>query len=337
MYGPLMIDIASHHLTAEDRELIARDEIGGIIFFTRNFASTDQISQLCAEIRQIKDDVLIAVDHEGGRVQRFKAELTDIPAMGSIAQLAVDKQFSIETLFEDAGWMIASEVGALGIDISFTPVLDINRGDSQIIGNRGFADNVDELVKYAGSFIQGLKSAGMKSTGKHFPGHGGVVADSHLELPVDNRNVPLIEQDLMVFKKLINQLDGIMPAHVLYTEFDSKNPAGFSTYWLQKILRNKLGFKGVIFSDDLSMKGAAAYGSFSQRTEKAIKAGCDMILICNDRAAVHEVLHSSVLQDNPVSVLSQDRIGSMRFVGEIQGYETLKSSLKWQTIKQQLA
>ncbi len=337
MYGPLMIDIASLQLTAEDRALIARDEIGGIIFFTRNFASIEQISQLCAEIREVKNDVLIAVDHEGGRVQRFKAELTDIPAMGTIAELAIQKQLSAEALFQDAGWMIAAETGALGIDISFTPVLDINRGDSKIIGDRGFAHNAKDVIKYASSFIQGLHHGGMKSSGKHFPGHGGVVADSHLELPVDDRKAALLDEDLMVFEKLIKQLDGIMPAHVLYTEFDANNPAGFSKYWLQQKLRSELGFQGTIFSDDLSMKGAAAYGSFSQRTEKAIQAGCDMILICNDREAVHEVLHSSVLQENAISALSQQRIASMRFSGKIQGYEQLKSSSKWQNVKQRLA
>ncbi len=337
MYGPLMIDISSHHLTDEDRALIARDEIGGIIFFTRNFSDTHQISQLCQQIRQLKEHVILAVDHEGGTVQRFKAGLTDIPAMGTIAQLAARKQLDVNELFEDVGWMIASEIGATGIDISFTPVLDINRGDSIIIGKRGFADNVDAVVDYASRFIKGMHRAGMKTTGKHFPGHGGVIADSHLELPVDDRKASLIQQDLRVFKKLITQLDAIMPAHVLYSRFDNKNPAGFSKYWLQQILRQDFGFKGVIFSDDLSMKGAAIFGSISQRAEKAIKAGCDMLLICNDRTAVHEVLDSGILQGYQPAVLAQQRIHAMRFSGKVSTYEALQLLPRWRSIRQKLS
>lgn len=285
--GPLMLDVQGFELDAEDIDVLQHPTVGGVILFTRNYHDRAQLTALVKAMRQAaKKPLLIGVDHEGGRVQRFRDGFTRIPAMGKLNQ---DPQ-KIE-LAKTCGWMMAAELLALDIDLSFAPVLDLDRG-SNVIGDRSFNAESEIVIELASAFIAGMHDAGMKATGKHFPGHGSVVADSHLESPVDLREWDEIEhQDLVPFKKLIEQarIDAVMPAHVIYQMIDSK-PAGFSPFWLQKVLKQRLGFKGVIFSDDLTMEGAAVAGNYPERAMAALDAGCDMLLACNNRKGAVAIL-----------------------------------------------
>lgn len=293
----LMLDIGGFELDAEDRELLAHPGTGGLIFFARNFHSREQICRLVSEIRAVRPDLLIAVDQEGGRVQRFRDGFVRLPPMRRLGeQFDADPQ-QARTHAHQLGALMASELVACDIDISFAPVLDLDFGQSSVIGDRSFHTRADAVTDLAGAFIDGMRAAGMAATGKHFPGHGFVQADSHLELPVDQRGFDEIERDdLQPFRALAQRLGGIMPAHVLYPRVDAQ-PAGFSRFWLQTVLRQQLGFAGVIFSDDLAMAGAAAAGSYAQRAEAALGAGCDMVLVCNDRAGAVQVL--DYLQTRP--------------------------------------
>lgn len=285
--GPLMLDVQGFELDAEDIEVLQHPTVGGVILFTRNYHDRSQLTALVKAMRQAANKpLLIGVDHEGGRVQRFRDGFTRIPAMGKLNQ---DPE-KLE-LAKQCGWMMAAELLAVDIDLSFAPVLDLDRG-SNVIGDRSFNAESETVIELASAFIAGMHEAGMKATGKHFPGHGSVVADSHLESPVDHRSWEEIEnQDLVPFKTLIEQakVDAVMPAHVIYQMVDSK-PAGFSPFWLQKILRQKLGFKGVIFSDDLTMEGAAVAGNYPERALAALNAGCDMLLACNNRKGAVAIL-----------------------------------------------
>nr|WP_229744784.1 beta-N-acetylhexosaminidase [Neiella marina] len=285
-----MLDLQGTKLQADEIELLQHPTVGGVIFFSRNFESRQQICQLVAEVRQAAGKpLLLAVDHEGGRVQRFRLGFSPIPAMGMIDKLTANHEWSAEQLAQELGWLMAAEVLACDIDISFAPVLDIN-GVSEVIGDRAFSELPEQVVPLATAFIDGMHEAGMKCTGKHYPGHGSVAADSHIAIPIDERAEADIEQDELVFSDLIaaNRVDAIMPAHVIYPNFDDK-PAGFSPYWLNR-LRMKLNFNGVIFSDDLAMKGAEPMGTYPERAKAALVAGCDMVLLCNDRAGVKELL-----------------------------------------------
>ena len=286
----LMLDIDGLELTADDKELLQHPGTGGLIFFSRNFSSREQITALAKSIRAVRPDILIAVDQEGGRVQRFRDGFVRIPPMRMLGNTyEKDQQMGLQHA-QLLGGLMAAELVSCGIDISFAPVLDLDFGQSSVIGDRSFHADPFRATQLAGAFIDGMASAGMAATGKHFPGHGFVKADSHLELPVDTREFSEIEsQDIVPFKVLAAKLAGIMPAHVVYEKVAAE-PAGFSPFWLQKILRQQLGFKGVIFSDDLAMEGAASVGSYAQRTEAALSAGCDMVLVCNDRAGAIETL-----------------------------------------------
>ncbi|MBW8192602.1 beta-N-acetylhexosaminidase [Neiella marina] len=288
--GPLMLDLQSKTLQADEHDLLQHPAVGGVILFTRNFETRTQLNHFVAEIREVAGKpLLLAVDHEGGRVQRFRSGFSAIPAMGKIAELVNEHSWSELQLARELGWLMAAEVLACDIDISFAPVLDLN-GISEVIGDRAFADNPAQVTELAAAFIDGMHDAGMKCTGKHYPGHGSVAADSHIAIPVDDRSEADVAQDEVVFKDLIGskRLDAMMPAHVIYPQLDDK-PAGFSPYWLNR-LRQQLGFDGVIFSDDLAMKGAEPMGSYPQRAKAALLAGCDMVLLCNDRAGVLELL-----------------------------------------------
>jgi beta-N-acetylhexosaminidase len=290
--GPLMVDIEGLCLTQIDRELLCHPQVGGVILFSRNYASPEQVTGLCADIHQLRTpSLLIAVDHEGGRVQRFKQEFTAIPCMQKLGHLYTEDEQAAHQAAEKTAWLMAAELREVGVDFSFTPVLDIDYACSEVIGDRAFSSDKHVIASLASSFQQGLKSAGMASVGKHFPGHGAVSPDSHIALPVDSRPfTEIMSNDVYPFKQLITDgMQGIMPAHVLYEKVDTL-PAGFSTYWLQEVLRQQLLFDGVIFSDDLSMHGASVIGGYVQRTEQAFNAGCDMALLCNDRPAVEEVL-----------------------------------------------
>lgn len=285
MQGSLMVDIAHLWLTAEDRQFLKQPEIGGLILFARNTEHPKQVTELCRAIRQIRPDLILAIDQEGGRVQRLQQNTLKLPAMGSF----INHTNAVQ-LAHYCGWLMATEVLATGLDISFAPVLDINYGHNQVIGLRAFANNATQVIKLASAFIQGMQQAGMVATGKHFPGHGWVTADSHVAIPTDQRSLEEIRKtDLRPFAELCHQLAGIMPAHIIYSQIDA-NPAGFSTFWLQTILRKELGYKGIIFSDDLSMAGAHAVGDISARTQAAFTAGCDMVLVCNDRASAEQAL-----------------------------------------------
>ncbi|MEC9261396.1 MAG: beta-N-acetylhexosaminidase [Pseudomonadota bacterium] len=290
--GPVMIDCRSLSLQQDERDMLAHPLTGGVILFTRNYESVDQLKVLIQDIREAAGKpLIIAVDHEGGRVQRFRPGFTRLPAMGQILQLT-DNDNDADALSYACGVIMAYELKLLDIDISFAPVLDIN-GVSNVIGDRGFSPEPEVVSRLAGCLIDGMHEIGMPSTGKHFPGHGSVVADSHIDTPVDKRDWQTIQQqDLVPFADLIarQKIDAMMPAHVRFTAIDDK-PAGFSPYWLQTILRGKLGFDGVIFSDDLSMEGAAVAGTYPERAEQALAAGCDMVLACNNTAGALAILN----------------------------------------------
>lgn len=285
MQGSLMLDIADTWLTAEDRHLLRQPEVGGLILFARNIDTPRQVLELCRSIRALRPDLLLAVDQEGGRVQRLRRDFVRLPAMREFSSHA-----EATRLAEICGWVMATEVLAVGLDFSFAPVLDLDHQRSAVIGKRAFEGDPQRAAELAGAFIRGMRSAGMASTGKHFPGHGWAEADSHVAIPRDERSLKQLHAcDLIPFRQLAGELDAVMPAHVIYPQVDEQ-PAGFSRRWLQDILRGELGFTGVIFSDDLSMAGAHVAGDAADRIQAALGAGCDMGLVCNDRAAAELAL-----------------------------------------------
>lgn len=303
MQGSLMLDIGGTWLTAEDRQILRHPEVGGLIIFARNIESPRQVRELMEAIRAVRPDLLLAVDQEGGRVQRLRQGFLRLPAMRAIADNP-----NAERLAEQCGWLMAIEVLAVGLDLSFAPVLDLDHQRSAVVGSRAFEGNPERAVALAGAFIRGMRAAGMASTGKHFPGHGWAEVDSHVGIPEDERTLEQIRAvDLVPFQRLSGELDALMPAHVIYPQVDP-NPAGFSRRWLQDILRGELGFDGVIFSDDLSMAGAHVVGDAANRIEAALSAGCDMGLVCNDRASAELAL--SALQR--LEVTAPPRLQRMR-------------------------
>ncbi|SIR79826.1 beta-N-acetylhexosaminidase [Aquipseudomonas alcaligenes] len=285
LFGSLMLDIHGTWLTAEDRRILRQPEVGGLILFARNIEDPRQVRELCASIRAVRPDLLLAVDQEGGRVQRLRNGFVRLPAMRALAD-----NDNPEQLAEHCGWLMATEVLAVGLDLSFAPVLDLDHQRSAVVGSRSFEGDAELATRLAGAFIRGMDVAGMAATGKHFPGHGWAEADSHVAIPVDERSLDEIRaRDLVPFQRLSQQLAAVMPAHVIYPQVDA-GPAGFSRRWLQEILRGELGFDGVIFSDDLSMAGAHVVGDAASRIEAALNAGCDMGLVCNDRASAELAL-----------------------------------------------
>ena len=286
-YGKVMLDIAGTDLSDEDTNLISNKHVGGLILFSRNFESYEQLKSLIKQVKSIKHNILIAVDQEGGRVQRFDGDFTSIPSMNKIASFArKNKDYKI---FKEVGWLISSELLSAGVDINFTPVLDIDDNNQSIIGDRSFSEDIDEIVKCSSYLIDGMHEAGMKSTGKHFPGHGSVYEDSHLELPVDQKKLKyLLEHEILPYIALKNKLDAVMCAHILFQNVDSEIPS-FSNKWIKNILKKRLGYQGIVFSDDLSMAGAGKDNSIAKYL-KSIDAGCDMAIICNDREGVIEIL-----------------------------------------------
>ena len=290
--GPVMLDVVGTELTADDVRRLQHPLVGGVILFKRNFINNSQLKALTASIHEVRTPpLLIAVDHEGGRVQRFRDGFTKIPAMREFGKIWDSHPKKAKQLATEAGWILAAELRAHGIDFSFTPVLDMDYGDSLVIGDRAFHFKPQAINDLAFALMQGLKKGGMAAVGKHFPGHGFVVADSHVSMPVDDREFDQIAQhDMQPFKMMIDDgIQAIMPAHVIYPKVDDK-PAGFSARWLQKILRERLGFNGVIFSDDLSMEAATAGGDVTSRALAALNAGCDMVLLCNQPAMQDELL-----------------------------------------------
>lgn len=329
MIGALMLDIAGTTLTSEDIELLQAPQVGGIILFARNIESPAQVRTLTDHMRRIRPDILIAVDQEGGRVQRLKNGFTLLPAMGRFGELYQKQPEQALELAEQCGWLMATEVLAVGIDFSFAPVLDIN-AISDVIGDRAFANNIHDIIPLAGAFLSGMHRAGMATTGKHFPGHGSVKADSHVAAAIDSRPYQAIyQQDMQSFIQLMPQLDALMPAHVIYDQVDP-NPAGFSAYWIQQVLRKELQFDGVLFSDDLSMQAACIAGGADARIRAALDAGCDMGLVCNDREAACLALNA--IQDQPLP--DQARLQRMRGqIPDLSIGEILDLGETWHTVK----
>ncbi|WP_347453171.1 beta-N-acetylhexosaminidase [Acinetobacter thermotolerans] len=332
MIGALMLDIAGTQLTQEDIELLQAPQVGGVILFGRNIESPAQVRALTDHMRQIRPDILIAVDQEGGRVQRLKQGFTLLPAMGRFSELYQTESERALELAEKCGWLMATEVLAVGIDFSFAPVLDLN-DISDVIGDRSFAKSIQDIIPLASAFLKGMKRAGMASTGKHFPGHGSVKADSHVAAAVDTRSYEEIQQkDMQTFIQLQPQLDALMPAHVIYSQVDP-NPAGFSEFWIQKVLRQELGFDGVLFSDDLSMQAACVAGGADARIQAALNAGCDMGLVCNDRVAQCVALEGIV--DLPLP--NQERLERMRGrIPEIEVGEVLDLGDEWCQVRDEI-
>ncbi|CCE25180.1 beta-N-acetylhexosaminidase [Methylotuvimicrobium alcaliphilum] len=325
--GPIMIDVEGLTLTTHEQEKIHHPNTGAVILFSRNYESPEQLIALIDSIRNArKGPILIAVDQEGGRVQRFKQGFTRLPPANCYRERP--------ELAEAAGWLMASEMLSVGIDFSFAPVLDVDCGISEVIGDRSFSTDPQLTAQLAASFRKGMRSAGMSATGKHFPGHGAVAADSHIALPVDERELSEIRtKDLVPFKLLIEQgLEAVMPAHVVYPAVDDM-PAGFSQKWLQNILRRELYFNGAIFSDDLNMEGAAIAGDFSERAKLAQQAGCDMLLVCNNPKAAEQVLDSVPIKTDP---LRTQRLDAMRGIPKMTR-AMLQASNQWQQISQQIA
>ena len=307
--GALMLDVMGTQLTNEEADILQQPEVGGLILFSRNYSTPEQLKSLMTSIRAIRPDLIVAVDQEGGRVQRFREGFTALPPMASLGKHYQQDPEAACYAAKELGWLMAAELRVYDIDISFAPVLDIDWQQCSVIGDRAFASEPSTLINLSTAFMQGMHEAGMAATGKHFPGHGWVGADSHLELPIDERlEADLEAVDLKPFKALVSSgLDAIMPAHVVYSQIDSQ-PAGFSHFWLQEKLRRQLGFKGVIFSDDLTMEGASIAGNYPERCRRALDAGCDMVLVCNQPDAAKEVLNYLKQQSGSVNT----RILSMR-------------------------
>ncbi len=333
--GPVMLDIEGLSLSPADRDLLREPAVGGVILFTRNYESVEQVTDLVAEIRALRSPpLLVAVDHEGGRVQRFREGFTQIPPMRRIGrEFDRDPGAGLQAARE-AGWLIASELRAAGIDLCFAPCVDLDWGVSEIIGNRAFHRNPGVVADLANAFSRGLRSAGMAAVAKHFPGHGAVLADSHLKLPVDRREYGLILDDMRPYAKLVSNsaIAGVMLAHIVYEQIDAQ-PAGFSAYWIQRELRERLGFGGAVFCDDLSMHATREFGTMAERARLALDAGCDMILVCNDREAAHDAVDALGTWSNPLSLV---RLARLHGTGHPLR-ETLRASEEWQAINERFS
>ncbi|MFA7438349.1 beta-N-acetylhexosaminidase [Castellaniella sp.] len=313
MPGPVMVDVAGFELTAAEVRRLTHPQTGGVILFARNFADRDQLLGLCQSIHAVRDEpLLIAVDHEGGRVQRFRTDgFTAIPPMRSFGRwYDQDPQAALHALTE-IGFVLASELRACGVDLSFTPVLDLDYGPSQVIGDRALHDDPAVVALLARALVQGLGQAGMAACGKHFPGHGAVAADSHLEVPVDARSLgEILDADAAPYAWLGDLvLPAVMPAHVIYSQV-APEPAGFSQRWITDILRNRLQYDGVVFSDDLTMEGARVAGDIHARAQAALQAGCDMVLVCNRPDLADALLER--LADQPPQMASVNRVRRLR-------------------------
>jgi len=329
--GPILLDVEGLSLTAEDKEILQHPNVGGVIFFSRNYESPAQLAALAKEIKAIRSNVLLCVDQEGGRVQRFIKGMTRLPKLRAIRESSEGNPNSLQTMLamsEKLGSLMALEVRSVGVDLSFAPVLDLDKGISAIIGDRAFHSEPETVAKLANAYIKGMAKAGMRATGKHFPGHGSVALDSHLGLPFDARPMADIESDMMAFRLVIQQgLSAIMPAHIVYSEVDPL-PASFSPFWLQTILRQQLRFNGAIISDDLSMGGATGMGSYADRALRAVEAGCDYLLVCNHRQGAIETLDA--ITDKADEKTLQRRL-SLLAVGETPDWQSLSGSPAWQS------
>ncbi len=323
MPGPLMIDIAGLEVSALDRERLAHPLVGGVILFSRNYHSPEQLENLTGEIHALRaQPLLIAIDHEGGRVQRCREGFTRLPPMRRLGEIwERDARSGVEAA-RQLGYLLAAELRAGGVDMSFTPVLDLDWGRSSVIGDRAFHGDPAAIIALAGALVEGLHDVGMAACGKHFPGHGWVQTDSHIDLPVDERSLAELDVDLEPYRHL--KLDAVMPAHVIFPKVDAR-PAGFSTIWINK-LRQELGFQGVIFSDDLSMAGASVAGKLLARADAAWAAGCDMLLVCNSPDQVGELLGQWRPAHDP---LRASRVISLLPTTRSPTWSSLRSDVKY--------
>jgi len=340
--GPVTLDVVGLELNFEDRRRILDPLTGGVILFGRNFASRKQLTQLTSEIKSLRPDVLISIDHEGGRVQRCRQDgFTHLPAMRKLGDLWAAKNKSAHNAESAAqamaaatacGYVLATELRACGVDFSFTPVLDLDFGRSAVIGDRSFSGDPQIVFALAKSLNEGLRLAGMANCGKHFPGHGWAEADSHVAIPVDERSLKqILGNDAKPYEWLDLSLAAVMPAHVIYPKVDQQ-PAGFSKIWLQKILRNDLGFEGVIFSDDLSMEGASVAGSVVKGAQLALNAGCDAVLICN-RPDLADQLLSKLKVSKSKKAESQTRLNRLMPQSPALPWEDLQVEAEYQHAK----
>jgi beta-N-acetylhexosaminidase len=325
-----MVDVLGLTLSEEEKEILSHPLVGGVILFSRNYESPEQIAALTVSIHALREPhLLIAVDHEGGRVQRFRSGFTRLPPVGELGKHY--HQHPTQTLqrAEQTGWLMAAELRAVGVDFSFAPVLDLDYGVSEVIGNRSFHRDPYVVKDIASAYIDGMKRAWMPAVGKHFPGHGAVEVDSHKGLPVDYRHFEdMLQADMLPFRELCQQqLVGVMPAHIVYEQCDDK-PAGFSRFWLQEILRGRFGFQGAILSDDLSMQGAvAAAGDVCSRAEAALDAGCDMVLVCNEPDSVVKAIDGLKVSPDPVRHMRLLRLHGRHGFDR----DTLLASQEWKT------
>lgn len=332
--GPLMVDVAGTALSPADRELLAHPLVGGVLLFTRNYADPAQLCALVADIQALRSPpLLVAVDQEGGRVQRFRSGFSALPAPRRIGQIFdVDPQQGL-AMARALGWLMAAELLACGLDFSFAPCVDLDYGLSEIIGDRAFHARATVVAQLAIAYMHGMRDAGMAATAKHFPGHGAVAADSHLTLPVDRRELADLDQDLLPYRRLIdNALPAVMVAHILLPAVDSV-VASFSHRWVEGILRQELRFGGLVVADDLGMAAAVTAGNLLQRTERALAAGCDLIPVCNDRPGVERLLDEL---KHPADPASQVRLVRMRG-RKLPGFENLAASALWRSAREWLA
>lgn len=332
--GPLMVDIGGTELTAEDVRVLMHPLVGSVLLFARNYSNPQQLAALTAAIRRVRTPhLLIAVDHEGGRVQRFREGFTRLPAVRLLGRAYDGNPGEALAFAQSLGWLMASELRVVGVDFSFAPCVDLDYGVSEIIGDRAFHSDPGTVAALAVATLAGMREAGMAATAKHFPGHGAVVADSHIALPVDRRGFADLEADMRPYRPLIeNNLAGIMVAHVVFPGVDAL-PASLSLHWITGVLRGEFGFHGCVFADDLSMAGAAAFGDVFDRCQLALAAGCDVLPICNDRHSVESVLGR--LAADAGSAASQARLVRMRGRGEMPA--DLRSSRHWQETAAKIA
>ena len=334
--GPLMIDLAGTEASAEELELLRHPLVGGVILFARNYLDPPQLERLVAAIHAARSPPLIvAVDQEGGRVQRFRAGFSILPPARRIGrEFDLDARAGV-ALARSVGWLMAAELRAHGVDLSFAPCVDLDLGVSEVVGDRAFHASPEAVSQLAGAYMHGMREAGMGATAKHFPGHGAVVADSHHTLPVDRRTFPDLAPDLTPYRRLIaNGLPAVMVAHVLFPALDPA-PASLSGRWIRDVLRGELGFQGVVFADDLSMGGAAAaYGDVITRARQALSAGCDMLPVCNNRASVLELLAGLDYEPQPASSL---RLARLHGRGGAPSMAALQASAAWQQARERLA
>ena len=324
--GPVMVDLAGVAIEPIERELLAHPQVGSVILFARNYESPEQLARLTADIHEIRTPpLLVAADQEGGRVQRFREGFTSLPALREIGRRFTAQRAEGLALARQLGWLMAAELRARGVDLSFAPCVDIDYGVSHVIGDRALHADTDAVAELAVAYMLGMRDAGMAATAKHFPGHGAVAADSHVALPVDRREWPDLESDLRPYRRLIsNGLPAVMVAHVVFPEVDER-PASLSRRWIEGVLRGDLGFQGAVFADDLSMAGAAAFGDIASRARLALEAGCDVLPVCNDRASAVALLDSLHRAPDPVS-----RMRLVRLHGREAGSLSLASDPRWQ-------